>query len=92
MFFLYLILWIVLNGAVTPEILVFGVLIAGAATLLVYKVFGYSLKKELQLLTHVPLLAVFTLVLIREIVKASLSVLKRSRIFSLTGFNRSPAI
>ena len=76
MFFLYLILWIVLNGAVTPEILVFGVLIAGAATLLVYKVFGYSLKKELQLLTHVPLLAVFTLVLIREIVKAALSVLK----------------
>lgn len=75
MFILLLLIWIVLNGRVTAEILVFGCLISGGVTLLSRRAFGFSRRMERRLFRNVPLLIYFTGVLTVEIVKAAFLVM-----------------
>ena len=75
MFLLYLLLWIILNGRITPEILLFGVVLAGAAAQLTSRLRGRSRHEEKQLLCHLPLLVCYLGVLTFEIVKAALAVI-----------------
>ena len=74
MFLLLLLFWIVLNGRITPEIVVFGILTAGAAYLFLRKVLGYSLKTDGRILRNLPLLVLYVLNLILEIIKAAFAV------------------
>lgn len=75
MFILYFLLWIIFNGKVTPEICVFGVVIAGVMLVFTCKFAGYSLHKEIHNYRKIVQLFSYIFLLIREIVKANSSVI-----------------
>ncbi len=76
MYLLLFCLWLALNGAVTWEILLFGAAIIVAAGLLMYALLGYTPKQDLQYLLRVPLLLAFAGVLIFEMIRANLRVIR----------------
>ena len=73
---LLFLLWIIWNGKVNAEILLFGTALTALALLFAVKVLGYSLESERRFWRNFPLFLRYTLVLIREIFKASLVVAK----------------
>ena len=73
---LFFLLWIIFNGRVTLEIVLFGIAISALLTLFICKVFGYSRQKDKWILTNLPIILLYCLNLIVEIVKASFSVMK----------------
>ena len=68
---LLFLLWIIWNGKVNAEILLFGAALTALALLFAVKVLGYSLESERRFWRNYPLFLRYTLVLIREIFKAS---------------------
>ena len=75
MYILLFCLWLVLNGRISVQTVVSGLLIAGAVFFLMRKTVGYTAEKERQLLLCVPFFTVYLAVLVAEIIKASLSVM-----------------
>ncbi|MCI9533208.1 MAG: Na+/H+ antiporter subunit E [Lachnospiraceae bacterium] len=76
MFFLIFIVWLILNGKVTVEICLFGVGISAALIFFMCRFMDYSLRKEWLLFRLSPLLIRYFWVLVKEIVKANVSVMK----------------
>ncbi len=76
MLILYFVLWLILNGRVTTEIVVLGVVIAAAAAFFAFQLFGYGPRNELRILRNTPLIAVYILTLFAEIVKSALVVMR----------------
>ncbi|MBP3879735.1 MAG: Na+/H+ antiporter subunit E [Lachnospiraceae bacterium] len=72
----FFLLWIIFNGRVTPEIVLFGIGISALLTLFICKVFGYSLQRDKRIFINLPIIVLYCLNLIVEIVKASVSVMK----------------
>ncbi len=75
MFFIMLLLWVVFNGKVTAEILIFGVLVSGAIYLFICKVMGYSYRNDLNILKVSWQLIVYIGVLFAEVWKANIQVM-----------------
>ena len=75
-FLLFFAVWMILNGKVTAEICIFGVLISAALFYFMCRYMEYSLKKELLLFRLIPLFIHYFGVLVKEIVKANVCVLK----------------
>ena len=73
--FLFL-LWLVLNGRITVEICIFGVVIAAAVYGFAVYALGFSPKNEKRLWKRLGLYAVYTVVLMGEIFKANFKVMK----------------
>ena len=71
---LLLLLWIIWNGKLSVEILLFGVLLTALAFLFAIKVLGYSLASERRFWRNLQLFLLYTVNLIREIFKAALAV------------------
>ncbi|MBQ7785377.1 MAG: Na+/H+ antiporter subunit E [Clostridia bacterium] len=76
MFILYFALWVILNGRWTTEIGVFGVAFAAIAYLFTCKFMGYSMSLDFMLLKRAPHAARYAVMLLCEIVKANLTVMK----------------
>lgn len=76
MYTLFLAFWILLNGRITTEIVLFGVVIAAAVFAFTCKFLDFSIKKDFMLIKSAGLLIVFFFVLLREIAKANMDVLK----------------
>lgn len=77
MYLLFLAAWIVFNGNVTLEILIFGVVIAAVMLLFMCKFMDYSLKKELNVYKKSIWFLAYIVLLIREIIKANLAIIPR---------------
>ena len=75
MYFLYFILWLIFNGAVTPEICVFGFLISAVIFAFTCKFMDYSIQKEMFVLKKSWKFLCYAAVLVLEIVKANFSVI-----------------
>ncbi len=75
MYLLIFLLWLVLNGAVTVEICLFGLAITAALGVLAYALFGYTPKKDVRFVARVPFFLVYLPVLIVEIIRSSFRVL-----------------
>lgn len=75
MYLLLFLLWILLNGKFNLEILLFGLVLTLLFALLLRLLFHYGSKNELRVLRMLPLLAVFFLLLVWEILKANLMML-----------------
>ena len=75
MYLLLFLLWFLLNGKLNSEILLFGLGLTLLFALLLRLLFGYRPKTELRVLRALPLLAVFFLLLVWEILKANLAML-----------------
>ncbi len=73
---LFFILWIILNGRITVEIVLFGIVIAVVFELFTLKVFGRKTESDIRVLKNLPLLIRYILVLVKEIMKASVEVTK----------------
>ena len=71
---LLFLLWIIWNGRLSVEILLFGVVLTVLAFLFGVKVLGYSLASERRFWRNFPLFLLYTLQLIREIFKAAFAV------------------
>ena len=76
MYLLFLAVWLILNGKVTWEIVLFGIVISAVLFLFMCRFLDYSLKKEVLLFRLSPLFARYFWVLVKEIVKANVCVLK----------------
>ena len=76
MYLLFLAVWLILNGKVTWEIFLFGIVISAVLFLFMCRFLDYSLKKEVLLFRLSPLFARCFWVLVKEIVKANVCVLK----------------
>ena len=76
MFLFFFLIWVILNGRLTAEIAVFGLVFAGVITLFAVKALGYSMAKERLIFRNLPLILHYIGVLIAEIVKASIAVIR----------------
>ena len=63
----FLLLWIVLNGRITPEILIIGCLIAGAGLLFARRATGYTLQTDIRICRNIPIFLLYILRLIWEV-------------------------
>ena len=77
MYFLFLLAWIIFNGNITLEILIFGVVISAMVLLFMCKFMDYSLQKELNVYKKSIYFLAFCVLLLREIVKANLAIIPR---------------
>ena len=75
---LLFLLWMLLNGRITAEIVLFGFAVTALAVCFMHKTMGYTLRTDLRLFRNAGILSRYTAVLVREIVKASLLVMKES--------------
>lgn len=76
MFILYFAFWVLLNGRWTTEIGAFGVVFAAVMYVFSCKFIGFSLGSDLALLRRVPSAIRYGWVLLCEIVKANVAVLR----------------
>lgn len=76
MFLLCLIIWVLLNGRVTVEILLFGAAVSALCCWASCRLFGYDMKKEGKLLRLVPGVLTLAGILLREVWKANLAVIR----------------
>ena len=76
MYILFLLLWIIFNGKVTTEIILFGLVIAGVVYAFCCKFMGYSPKRDWRILKKSGYILIYLGVLFREVVKANAATLK----------------
>ena len=76
MYLLFLAVWLILNGKVTWEILIFGLVISAVLFWFMCRFLDYSFRKEILLFRLTPLFIRYFWVLVKEIVKANVCVLK----------------
>lgn len=76
MYLLYFFLWVIFNGAITFEICWIGLIIAAAIFWFTCKFMDYSLEKEKKLYMTFFKLLKYTGIVIWEIIKANLGVVK----------------
>ena len=76
MLIVFFLFWVILNGKITAEITVFGVVISAALYLFICKFMDYRPKQDLILFRKIPTVVEYLLVLIREIVKANLEMIR----------------
>lgn len=71
----FFVLWIIFNGKITAEIVLIGLPVTAAVTPFACRVLGYPLRNDLKILRNLPILSLYILNLIREIVVAATSVM-----------------
>lgn len=76
MLFLYFLLWVIFNGRVTPEIVLTGIAVSAVISCFTYRVLGYPAANDLKVLRNIPLIILYVLNLIREIIIAASSVIR----------------
>ncbi len=76
MFLLCFLLWILFNGRITLEILLFGIVVSSAVYAASYALLGYTVQKDLALAKKLPEIILLFFVLLREIIKSNLGVIK----------------
>ena len=75
MLVIFFLVWIIFNGRITTEIVLFGVVIAALVFWFICKFMDYSLQKEKQFYKKLLFFIGYAALLVKEIVKANLAVL-----------------
>ncbi|MCI8664716.1 MAG: Na+/H+ antiporter subunit E [Hungatella sp.] len=76
MYLLLLAVWLILNGKVTMEIFIFGVVISAVLFLFMCRFLDYDMRREIMLFRLAPFFVRYLWTLVKEIVKANVCVLK----------------
>ena len=76
MFAWFLVIWIILNGRLTWEVLAIGVVLCVPLGLFCVFFLGYSMRKEWRILKRIPWCIHYIVVLLSEIVKANFAVMR----------------
>lgn len=74
MLVIFFLAWLIFNGRITLEIVLFGIAVSGLVFAFMCKFMGYSIKKELLFYKKIPRLLKYVAILVWEIVKANLAV------------------
>ena len=74
MLLLFFVAWIIFNGRITWEIVLFGIAISAAMFAFICKFMDYSWKKERAIYQKTPLIIKYIVLLVKEIIKANLAV------------------
>lgn len=74
MLLLFFLVWIIFNGRVTLEIVLFGIAVSLAVFAFICEFMDYSIQREKRLYRKLPQYARYLLVLIKEIIGANLTV------------------
>ncbi|MDE6023940.1 MAG: Na+/H+ antiporter subunit E [Lachnospiraceae bacterium] len=89
MLLLLFLAWIIFNANITLEIVIFGIVITLVIFVFLCKYMEYSLKKEIIFYRLVPFIIAYFLVLIWEIIKANVAML---RLVVLDKYENEPQI
>lgn len=76
MYILFFLLWIIFNGRVTTEIVIFGLFISAAVYWFICRFMDFSPKRELAYLRKLGYLIQYFFILIKEIVMANFATLR----------------
>lgn len=76
MYLFFLLIWIIFNGRVTPEILAFGAVISAFIYYLFRKFTGCPPGTDIKIVRNLPGGALYVLLLIWEVVKANIHIIK----------------
>jgi len=77
MYLLFFLAWIIFNGNITLEIIIFGVAVSAAMFAFMCKFMDYSLKKELNVYKKSGHFFAYVVLLFCEIVKANVAIIPR---------------
>ncbi|MBQ6843216.1 MAG: Na+/H+ antiporter subunit E [Agathobacter sp.] len=77
MYVLFFLAWIIFNGNITLEIVIFGVVIAAVMFVFMCKFMDYSLKKEVNVYKKSVWFLAYIILLLREIIKANLAIIPK---------------
>lgn len=72
MFAVFFLLWILLNGRLTGEVLVLGLIICGSLYAFCCSFLGYHPRKDLFVIRHIPFMIRYIGLLLSEIIKSNL--------------------
>ena len=75
MFIIFLVVWVLLNGQVTPEIAVIGLLLSAALFWFCCCFLHYNVQREVSLYRRAVFMLHYICVLLLEIIKANLDVM-----------------
>lgn len=89
MFLLFFLVWIIFNGAVTTETVIFGLVISGAMYAFVCRFMDYSVRKDIFYAKKFFWMLQYVCVLVWEIVKANFAVI---RLITSSRYELEPAI
>lgn len=76
MYIVFFLIWIIFNGRFTWEIAAFGAVISGVMYLFICKFLDYRPRKDLILCKKLFLILGYLIVLVKEIIKANLTVIR----------------
>ena len=76
MYILFFLVWMIFNGAITCEIVIFGLVISAAMYFFVCKFMSYSVEKDLAYMRKIPRILQYICVLVWEIIKANFAVIR----------------
>ena len=82
MFILLFLFWIILNGRLTLDVVVFGLAISAGLTLFTRKFLGLSRDRDREFFSEWRRLAAYVFYLIGEVIKANFAVIRRILTFS----------
>ena len=75
MFVLFFLFWVMLNGRITVEITLFGLVISAAMYVFVCKFTEFSFRKDMWIVRKLPWIIGYCFILINEIIKANLTMI-----------------
>lgn len=76
MYLLLLVFWIIFNGRITVEVIIFGIVLCGLLYWFMCKYMDYSPKREGAVLRRIPGIFVYIFILIKEILRSNWAVIK----------------
>jgi multicomponent Na+:H+ antiporter subunit E len=72
---LFFLFWLILNGRVTLEIIIFGLIISASVYYFSCRFLDYDIANEVRLFKKIPIVLWIVVVLIKEIIKATLTMI-----------------
>ena len=76
MLILLFIVWVMLNGKITAEILMIGAVLAFALYLFICKYMGYSVSRDMEALRKLAAMVAYVVMLVVEIIAANFAVIR----------------
>ena len=76
MIIFFFLLWLILNGRITAELILLGIPISALMLLLANRAVGYTIKTDIRIMRNLPVFFLYTLNLVAEILKASAAVME----------------
>ena len=89
MYLIFFLIWVIFNGQFTPEIAVFGLIIAGLIYAFICKFMGYKPRADIIMAKKFFYLIQYVFILVKEIVKANFAVI---RMITSSRYELEPAV